>query len=80
MPEPFFNKDLISFAEIATRLKVHPETVRRWRNPGRRGFRLRAWKVGQTYFSTEEEIEKFAAALGESAKEKPCKTNMDTRL
>lgn len=45
-------------AEVATALKVHPRTVRKWIEGGK----LRGFRVGSRFRVTHSEVERFVAA------------------
>jgi excisionase family DNA binding protein len=52
------NSRLLTVPEVAQRLRVHPESVRRWLRQGRlRGGRLGGTKLG--YRVPEREVERF---------------------
>jgi excisionase family DNA binding protein len=54
---------LLTVAEVAERLRTHPETVRRWMRDGRlRGIRLGGPKLG--WRVAEAELERFLADAG----------------
>jgi excisionase family DNA binding protein len=54
---------LLTVAEIAERLRTHPETVRRWMREGKlRGVRLGGPKLG--WRVAEAELERFLADAG----------------
>jgi excisionase family DNA binding protein len=56
---------LLTVAEVAGRLRTHPETVRRWMRDGKlRGIRLGGPKLG--WRVAEAELERFLAAAGAS--------------
>jgi excisionase family DNA binding protein len=56
---------LYTVDEVADRLHVHPETVRRWLRSGRlEGVKLSASGVG-SYRVPESAVAKFLAALGD---------------
>ena len=56
---------LLTVAEVAGRLRTHPETVRRWMRDGKlRGIRLGGPKLG--WRVAEAELERFLAASGAS--------------
>jgi excisionase family DNA binding protein len=59
-------KRLLTVEQVADRLQVHPETVRRWLRAGRlRGVRLGGSKLG--YRVSEDELERFVDASGDTA-------------
>ena len=54
---------LLTVAEVAERLRTHPETVRRWMREGRlRGVRLGGPKLG--WRVAEAELERFLTDAG----------------
>ena len=54
---------LLTVAEVAERLRTHPETVRRWMREGKlRGVRLGGPKLG--WRVAEAELERFLADAG----------------
>ena len=54
-------EELLTVAEVAKRMKVHPETVREWLRTGRmRGYRPGGSKLG--WRIRVSEIERFLAA------------------
>jgi excisionase family DNA binding protein len=54
---------LLTVAEVAGRLRTHPETVRRWMREGKlRGVRLGGPKLG--WRVAEAELERFLADAG----------------
>jgi excisionase family DNA binding protein len=56
-------RTLLTVEQVAERLQVHPETVRRWLRGGRlRGVRLGGSKLG--YRISEDELERFIAGGG----------------
>lgn len=60
---------LLTVEQVAERLQVHPETVRRWLRTGRlRGVRLGGSKLG--YRVSEEELERLITRGGDEGKEK----------
>jgi excisionase family DNA binding protein len=56
-------RTLLTVEQVAERLQVHPETVRRWLRGGRlKGVRLGGSKLG--YRISEDELARFIAASG----------------
>lgn len=59
----------LTLGEVATRLRLHPETVRRWLNSGRLpGYRLGGTKAG--WRIREADLEDFKRRAAESHRPK----------
>lgn len=68
------NEQLISLSEAPAVLprvrrgrKLHPSTLYRWANEGRRGVKLEAMQVGGTLCTSVEALQRFFLALRPSA-------------
>lgn len=63
-------EELVSFAQVAAMLPprrrnrpVHVTTIRRWREPGIRGVRLEAVRVGGAWHTSVEAFARFCERL-----------------
>ena len=66
------SKNLLTVAEVASRLKCHPHTVRRWIWAGK----LQAVKVGEMVRIAEEEIDRLIKPADELS---PAEKNLEHR-
>jgi hypothetical protein len=73
------SEELISFAQLAARLPrrrrgrpVHVSTISRWRNPGLRGIKLEAVRIGGTWATSMAAFHRFCSQLADSCGDGGC--------